>query len=52
VDNGANAAYLACQILALKYDGMKKKLEEFRARMKADFERENPPSGINLEDQG
>jgi 5-(carboxyamino)imidazole ribonucleotide mutase len=52
VDNGANAAYLACQILSLKYDGMKKQLEEFRARMKAEFERDNPPSGISLEDRG
>ncbi|MDR1174547.1 MAG: 5-(carboxyamino)imidazole ribonucleotide mutase, partial [Treponema sp.] len=33
VDNGANAAYLACEILAVKYDEMKKRLGEFRTKM-------------------
>jgi 5-(carboxyamino)imidazole ribonucleotide mutase len=41
VDNGANAAQLACQILALKYPDLRKKLESARAKMKADFEKEN-----------
>jgi 5-(carboxyamino)imidazole ribonucleotide mutase len=41
VDNGANAAQLACQILALKYPGLKEKLAAARKKMKADFEREN-----------
>jgi 5-(carboxyamino)imidazole ribonucleotide mutase len=40
LDNAANAAYLACEILALKYPGMKEKLAAFRAQMKAGFERE------------
>ncbi|MDR2392676.1 MAG: 5-(carboxyamino)imidazole ribonucleotide mutase [Treponema sp.] len=38
VDNGANAAYLACQVLALKYPGLKERLAVFRAQMKADLE--------------
>lgn len=46
VDNGANAAYLACQILALKYPALKEKLVLFRAKMKADFEKEN--RGVEL----
>ncbi|MDR2798892.1 MAG: 5-(carboxyamino)imidazole ribonucleotide mutase [Treponema sp.] len=37
VDNGANAAYLACQVLALKYPDVKERLVAFRATMKADF---------------
>jgi 5-(carboxyamino)imidazole ribonucleotide mutase len=41
VDNGANAAQLACQILALKYPDLKEKLELARKKMKADFEKEN-----------
>ncbi|MDR1862334.1 MAG: 5-(carboxyamino)imidazole ribonucleotide mutase [Treponema sp.] len=49
VDNGANAAYLACQILAVKYDEMKKRLAEFRAAIKAGFARDNPSSGISLD---
>jgi 5-(carboxyamino)imidazole ribonucleotide mutase len=49
IDNGANAAYLACQILALKYDELKKRLAGFRANMKADFARDNPASGIPLD---
>ncbi|MDR1248667.1 MAG: 5-(carboxyamino)imidazole ribonucleotide mutase [Treponema sp.] len=40
LDNAANAGYLACEILALKYPEMKEKLAAFRARMKAGFERE------------
>ena len=41
VDNGANAAQLACQILALKYPELRKKLVSARMKMKADFEKEN-----------
>ena len=41
VDNGANAAQLACQILALKYPDLKEKLISKRIKMKADFENEN-----------
>jgi 5-(carboxyamino)imidazole ribonucleotide mutase len=41
VDNAANGAYLACQILALKYPPLKEKLAAFRNRMKADFVQEN-----------
>jgi len=46
VDNGANAAHLACQILALKYPNLKEKLVLARSKMKADFEREN--RGVEL----
>ena len=41
VDNGANAAQLACQILAVKYPELRKKLNAARIKMKADFEKEN-----------
>jgi 5-(carboxyamino)imidazole ribonucleotide mutase len=41
VDNAANAAYLAVEILSLKYPDLRKKLTHFRAKMKADFAREN-----------
>jgi len=34
IDNAANAAYLACEILALKYPELKKTLANFRQRMK------------------
>jgi 5-(carboxyamino)imidazole ribonucleotide mutase len=37
LDNAANAAYLACEILGIKYPDIKEKLAAFRARMKADF---------------
>jgi 5-(carboxyamino)imidazole ribonucleotide mutase len=40
LDNAANAAYLACEILGVKYPEMKEKLAAFRIRMKADFERD------------
>jgi 5-(carboxyamino)imidazole ribonucleotide mutase len=50
VDNGANAAYLACEILSIKYDALKQKLTDFRAKMKADFARDNPLSGVKLDD--
>ena len=41
VDNGANAAQLACQILAIKYPELKEKLASARVKMKADFKKEN-----------
>ena len=41
VDNGANAAQLACQILALKYPNLKEKMVSARIKMKADFQEEN-----------
>jgi 5-(carboxyamino)imidazole ribonucleotide mutase len=41
VDNGANAAQLACQILALKYPELKERLASARIKMKADFANEN-----------
>ncbi|MDR2477967.1 MAG: 5-(carboxyamino)imidazole ribonucleotide mutase [Treponema sp.] len=34
VDNAANAAYLACEMLALKYPVLKEKLAAFRKQMK------------------
>jgi 5-(carboxyamino)imidazole ribonucleotide mutase len=46
VDNAANAAYLACEILALKYPQMKEKLLEFRKKMKKYFTQEN--EGVQL----
>jgi 5-(carboxyamino)imidazole ribonucleotide mutase len=46
VDNGANAAQLACQILAVKYPELKEKLISARKKMKADFEKEN--NGVDL----
>ena len=36
VDNAANAAYLACEILALKYPELKEKLSKFREKTKAE----------------
>jgi 5-(carboxyamino)imidazole ribonucleotide mutase len=41
VDNGANAGYLACQILSLKYPPLRERLSAYRTQMKADFAREN-----------
>jgi 5-(carboxyamino)imidazole ribonucleotide mutase len=37
IDNAANAAHLACQILAVKYPALKEKLAASRSKMKADF---------------
>ena len=39
VDNAANAAYLACEILALKYQPLKEKLASFRTQMKDELAR-------------
>jgi len=41
IDNAANAAQLACQILALKYPELLEKLKAARVKMKAEFEKEN-----------
>jgi 5-(carboxyamino)imidazole ribonucleotide mutase len=46
VDNGANAAYLACRILSLKYPVLRERLEAFRIKMKADFAKDN--EGVDL----
>lgn len=40
IDNAANAAYLACQILALKYPGLKESLSTFRLQMKEELSHE------------
>jgi 5-(carboxyamino)imidazole ribonucleotide mutase len=47
LDNGTNAGYLACQILALKYPELRQKLADFRAKMKADFANDNQ-EGVEL----
>ena len=41
VDNGANAAQLACQILAVKYPALREKLSAAREKMKEDFANAN-----------
>jgi 5-(carboxyamino)imidazole ribonucleotide mutase len=41
IDNGANAAYLAIEMLAIKYAALREKLVAFRAAMKADFAKDN-----------
>jgi 5-(carboxyamino)imidazole ribonucleotide mutase len=41
VDNAANAAYLACEILALKYPQLKEKFITFRSEMKKTFAADN-----------
>jgi 5-(carboxyamino)imidazole ribonucleotide mutase len=46
LDNAANAAYLAVEILSLKYPALKQKLHEFREKMKEDLVREN--EGVEL----
>ncbi|MDR0456299.1 MAG: 5-(carboxyamino)imidazole ribonucleotide mutase [Treponema sp.] len=46
IDNAANAAYLACEILALKYPELKKSLANFRERMKDELAQDN--GGIEL----
>ncbi len=37
LDNAANAAYLACEILAIKYPELKAKLKAFRAALKQEI---------------
>lgn len=46
VDNAANAAYLACEILALKYPDLKKSLANFRQKMKEELAQDK--GGITL----
>jgi len=41
IDNAANAAHLACQILAIKYPDLKERLAAARVKMKTDFAKEN-----------
>ena len=41
IDNAANAAYLACEIIAISDKTIKTKLVEFRKKMKADFAKDN-----------
>jgi len=38
IDGAKNAAYLACEILSIKYPEMAKKLEDFRSRMRKSLE--------------
>jgi 5-(carboxyamino)imidazole ribonucleotide mutase len=40
IDNAANAAYLAVEILSLKYPELKTKLEAFRTKMKDDVSKD------------
>jgi len=47
IGNAKNAAYLALEILGIKYPEIKTKLIEFRAKMTADAET-NGGSGIEL----
>ena len=41
IDNAANAAYLACEILAIKYPELKKALIDFRKQLKEDLSKDN-----------
>ena len=41
IDNAANAAYLACQIMARKYPDLQKTLIDFRKKMKEDLAKES-----------
>ncbi len=38
IDGAKNAAYLACEILSIKYPDMAEKLEDFRSRMRKSLE--------------
>jgi len=38
IDGAKNAAYLACEILSIKYPEMAKKLKDFRSKMKKSLE--------------
>ena len=49
IDGAKNAAYLACEILSIKYPEIAKKLEKFREKMRKDLEKKSkalkrPPS--------
>jgi len=41
IDGAKNAAYLACEILSIKYPEIVKKLEDFRERMRKDLEKKS-----------
>ena len=41
IDNAANAAYLACEILAIKYPELKKALIDFRKQLKEDLSKDS-----------
>lgn len=41
VDNAANAAYLACEILALKYQPLKEKLIDYKKKLKDELAEES-----------
>jgi 5-(carboxyamino)imidazole ribonucleotide mutase len=41
IDGAKNAAYLACEILSIKYPEIAKQLEDFRAKMKKDLEKKS-----------
>ncbi len=41
IDGAKNAAYLACEILSIKYTEVAKKLEQFRARMRKELEKKS-----------
>jgi 5-(carboxyamino)imidazole ribonucleotide mutase len=47
LDNAANAAYLACEILAIKYPELKTKLLDFRKQLKTDIAAEGG-KGVEL----
>jgi len=38
IDGAKNAAYLACEILSIKYPEIEKRIEEFRSKMKKSLE--------------
>jgi 5-(carboxyamino)imidazole ribonucleotide mutase len=46
IDNAANAAYLACQILSIKYPELAKALADFRKQMKDELAKES--EGVTL----
>jgi 5-(carboxyamino)imidazole ribonucleotide mutase len=41
IDGGKNAAYLACEILSIKYPEIAKKMEDFRERMRKELEKKS-----------
>jgi 5-(carboxyamino)imidazole ribonucleotide mutase len=43
LDNAANAAYLACEILSIKYPELKKKLVAFRKKLQEDVRKDLDP---------
>jgi len=49
VDNAANAAYLACEILSVKYPELKTKIAAFRTKMKAEFAEEHARNAQGVE---